>query len=162
MTDTEISYDDFLNEVHPMNMEFVTCLNDYLIDNGCRTEIKPAARSSVLSCVHKAGKKTVFNYVFRKSGMIARIYADNQHKYPELVRELPGSIKKIIADSPDCKRLLDPAACSSRCPKGYTFTLGGETHKKCRYNCFMIPVNPETSPHIRELVCKELEFRNAK
>ena len=55
----------------------------------------------------KLNKKTVMNWVFRKSGVLARIYG-NVGKYKDLIAALPAYMQKKIITSRNCKRLIDP------------------------------------------------------
>ena len=52
------------------------------------------------------------NWVFRKTGIWARIYGDNAGRYEEVIAALPAHMQKKMAASRDCKRLIDPDACS--------------------------------------------------
>lgn len=102
-------------------------------------------------------KKTTLNFVFRKSGLYVRIYADGLNNYADVLKDFPESLIKKIVNSPVCKRLIDPTDCSPTCPQGFTFELDVKRHQKCRYNCFLIPVIPEYIPAITSLVEGELK-----
>ena len=95
--------------------------------------------------------------MFRKSGLVIRVYGDYVHKYNDYLETLPIGMVKGIEKAPVCKRLIDITKCNSKCRMGYEFTLKGNHHQKCQYNCFMFPVNDENIPFIREFLERELE-----
>lgn len=72
-----ITYDDFLKTVESNNLSFVNDLHKAFLDKGCKVEIKEAKQGYVVTYVYMKGKKKIalMNYVFRKSGMLVRIYA---------------------------------------------------------------------------------------
>lgn len=154
-----ILFEDFLKDVNPFYHEFVEKLNGFLLQNGCSITMEPAKNGCLVSYRHTKTKRSVLNFVFRKSGLVARIYADNLNKYGDILTMLSESLIKIIKKAPDCKRLLDPAKCNGRCPMGYTFTLKDALYKKCRYNCFLLPVNFESMPFIKAAVECEIKER---
>ncbi len=57
---------------------------------------------------------------------MARIYPNHMADYMEVFDDIPEGVAKAIQDAPVCKRMLDPAACNSRCPMGYDFVLKGQ------------------------------------
>ena len=155
---TQIKYEDFLLEVSPDLIGFVNEMNDFLLNNDCKIEIKSAKNGYVVS--YSYNKRVVFNYVFRKSGMLIRIYADNISKYTDFLETLPESMLKEIEKASVCKRLIDPAKCNSRCPMGLDFTLKGTHYQKCRYG-LMFKMNSESTTFIRTFVENEVRERNA-
>ena len=155
------TFDQFLTDVSPDNLPFVLEAHENLSQKGYRTKVALAKNGYVLSYLHPKTKKTLLNYVFRKSGMLLRLYGDHYESYLDLVGSLPGPILTQIGKHPDCKRLLDPLACSSRCPMGYAFMAGDTLYRKCRYGCFLLPVNGETAPHLRALIERETRARDA-
>ena len=156
----EIPFENFLAEVSPQYVEFVTNLHDYLLTNGCKLKIETAKNGYVVSYSYAKTKRVFMNFVFRKSGLIARIYGDNVNKYIDFMQTLPAEMNKAIDKAPICKRLLDPTACNSRCSMGYAFEIGGNTYLKCKYNCFMFGVNDENIPFIKTFIENEIKERN--
>jgi len=154
------TFDQFLMDVLPDNLPFVLEVHENLVQRGYQTKVALAKNGYVLSYLHPKTRKTMLNYVFRKSGMLLRLYGDHFGTYLDLVRSLPAPILAQIGKHPDCKRLLDPTACSSRCPMGYAFAVGDTMYRKCRYGCFLLPLNRETAPHLRALVEKEAQARD--
>ena len=148
------SFKEFLSAVAPEYQAFVEKLNNKLIEQGCDLVIKEAKSGYAAS--YQLEKKTVMNWVFRKSGVLARIYGDNAGKYEDIIASLPAEMQKKMTTSRDCKRLIDPTACSDTCVKGFVYTLNGDTHKKCRNDGMFFLLTNETAEHIARLVCAEV------
>ena len=142
------SFKEFLSAVAPEYQAFVEKLNNKLIEQGCAAS-------------YQLEKKTVMNWVFRKSGVLARIYGDNAGKYEDIIASLPAEMQKKMTTSRDCKRLIDPTACSDTCVKGFVYTLNGDTHKKCRNDGMFFLLTNETAEHIARLVCAEVTVRKS-
>ena len=153
------SFKEFLSAVAPEYQSFVEKLNNKLIEQGCDLVIKKAKGGYAAS--YQLEKKTVMNWVFRKSGVLARIYGDNAGKYEEIIASLPAEMQKKMTASRDCKRLIEPTACSDTCVKGFVYTLNGDTHKKCRNDGMFFLLTNETAEHIARLVCAEVTVRKS-
>ena len=117
MAKEKASFQEFLSVVVPKHQAFAKELNNKLIAQGCSLVIKEAKNGYAAS--YQFEKKTVMNWVFRKSGILARIYGDNAGKYEDIVTSLPADMQKEMTTSRDCKRLIDPTACSDTCGKGF-------------------------------------------
>ena len=130
MANEKASFREFLTAVEPKHRAFVEKLNYKLIEQGCNLAIKEVKSGYAAS--YQLEKKTVMNWVFRKSGVLARIYGDNAGRYRDVIASLPADMQKKMTASRDCKRLIDPNACSGTCVKGFVYTLNGDTYKKCR------------------------------
>ncbi|MDL2324962.1 hypothetical protein LJC61_07430 [Ruminococcaceae bacterium OttesenSCG-928-A16] len=161
MSKDNFVFDDFLLDVTPETLPFVSGLHEYLLANGCGVKIQSAKSGYVVSYLHTKSKKVVANYVSRKKGLVMRIYGNNAAKYTAFIETLPATMKAEIEKAPVCKRLLDPTKCSSKCTMGNIFTLDGIEHKKCRYNSFMFLLTPESMPFIKSFLLQELTERNA-
>ena len=83
MVKEKVSFKEFQSAVAPEHQAFVGKLNNKLIELGCNLVIKEAKSGYTAS--YQLEKKTVMNWVFRKSGIMARIYGDNAGKYEEPV-----------------------------------------------------------------------------
>ena len=153
------SFKEFLSAVAPEYQSFVEKLNNKLIEQGCDLVIKKAKSGYAAS--YQLEKRTVMNWVFRKSGVLARIYGDNAGKYEDIIATLPAEMQKKMTTSRDCKRLIDPTACSDTCVKGFVYTLNGDTHKKCRNDGMFFLLTNETAEHIARLVCAEVTVRKS-
>lgn len=161
MPKEEIKFEDFLSNVSPENMDYISEIHKFMIENGCTVKIEAAKSGHVLSYLLPKTKKVIFNYVFRKSGLIIRIYGDNVSKYVDIMDALPSGMVKAVEKAPVCKRLIDPAKCNSKCSMGYIFDLNGTTYQNCRYNAFMFNVEAENYDSIREFIRRELKERTA-
>lgn len=153
----KLSYEDFIATIGEETRDFVQELHDILSENGCKIEVKSAKSGYVVSYLQN--KKTVLNYVFRKKGLLARIYANRVDQYAEIFKTFPEKLVKAIREAPLCKRLADPNSCNPKCSMGYDFMLGGERLQKCRYSAFQFLVCEENAPYLRAFLEKELEGR---
>ena len=149
------TFQDFLASVDGENQKFVSDLHDELTQLGCKIDVKAAKSGYVVS--YSLNKKTVANYVFRKKGLIARIYAGHIAQYMDVLDTLPDSMVRSIQEAPICKRLVDPAACNQRCSMGYDFILKGERLQRCRNNAFMFLLDEESRPHMKSLLLHEVK-----
>lgn len=147
------TFEDFLASVDVVNQKFVSDLHDELTGLGCKIEVKQAKSGYVVS--YSLHNKTIANYVFRKKGLIARIYANHIVQYMEVLDTLPDGMVKSIQEAPICKRLVDPSTCNQRCAMGYDFILKGERMQKCRNGAFMFLLSEENRPFVRTLLLNE-------
>lgn len=157
----QVGFEDFMAAVHPGTAPLVTALDETMRGGGCEVGIEPAKNGYVASYRHAKGGRVLANFVFRKKGLVVRLYADNIMQYMELLQALPEPMRAKIAGAPPCRRLINPDLCNPNCPKGYEFLLDGEGHQKCRYNCFMFFLDEGTHPYVERLVQRELALRNA-
>lgn len=154
---SEDLYMEFLNMVAPYDQSYVNALHQYMITQGCKVEIKPAKSGYVVS--YRLDKLVVANFVFRKGGVVFRLYGDGYSDYRDALESLPAAMKKEIERASACKRLINPDDCNSRCKMGYDFELDGNHHQKCRYNAFMFLITDESKPFIQSLAECEIEQR---
>ncbi|MCR0571138.1 hypothetical protein MKC54_21275 [[Clostridium] innocuum] len=153
------SFKEFLSAITPEHQVFVEKLNTELIEQGCDLVIKEAKSGYTAS--YQLEKKTVMNWVFRKKGVFARIYGDNAGKYEDIIASLPADMQKKMTTSRDCKRLIDPNACSDTCVKGFVYALNGDIYRKCRNDGMFFLLTNETAEHIAGLVCAEVIVRKS-
>lgn len=153
----KVSFNEFLLTVAPQYQSFVETLHDKLTEQGCTFIVKEAKNGYAVS--YQLDKKTIMNWVFRKSGILARIYGDNVGKYEAVLESLPADMQKQMLSSRDCKRLLDPNSCSPTCVKGFVYTLNGVINKKCRNDGMFFLLTNETAAPIATLVCAEITAR---
>ena len=154
-----IPFSAFVEAAGTAHTDFINSLHEFMTENNCKTEIKEAANGHVVSYVHKPSKRTVANYVFRKKGLMMRIYADNVPSYEEALANWPESMKAAVKKAGPCKRFLNPTECNSRCPLGFDFILDGERQQKCRYGGFMFFLDDETKPFLKEMTEREMRAR---
>lgn len=106
------SFNEFLLAVAPEHRVFVEKLNDKLLKQGCELVIKEV--KSGYTATYQLEKKTVMNWVFRKTGIWARIYGDNAGRYEEVIAALPAHMQKKMAASFSASEALS-AYTSSLC-----------------------------------------------
>ena len=159
MAKEKVSFREFLSVVATKHQAFVEKLNNKLIEQGCELVIKEAKSGYAAS--YQLEKKTVMNWVFRKAGVLARIYGDNSSKYEGVIASLPADMQRKMMTSRDCKRLIDPNACSDTCVKGFVYSLNNDVYKKCRNDGMLFLLTNETEEHIADLVCAELTVRKS-
>lgn len=145
----------FLNDIPASLQGFVLELDAFLISKGCKREIKVAKSGFVSSYIDLSTKKTLLNYVFRKTGVKMRIYAAKVANYDSILDDFPTKMKKEIIKAGDCKKLTG-ATCSPTCPAGYTFVMDGTENKKCRSTAFFHDLNEESSKYIWNLIESEV------
>ena len=159
MDEKNLSFDDFVNDVDPVYHEFVRQTHEYMLENECTLKMMLAKNGYVVSYQHGKKKRVIMNFVFRKSGLFARVYCDFIGHYSETLETIPEKMMKAVEKAPTCKRFKDPPSCNSKC-SGYLFTMKDKQHQKCRYNCFLFAVDEESIPFIRTLLENELKCRN--
>ena len=157
MAKEKLGFEDFISLVDSDNQLFVTKLHMELTDKGCKIQVKEA--KSGYAVAYLLNKKTLANYVFRKKGLILRIYANHINDYMEILDDLPNEMIVSVKKAPVCKCLIDPATYNQKCAKGYDFILKGERQQKCRYHAFMFLVNDESKPFIHNFVINEVMAR---
>jgi len=160
MDKKDLKFENFLMDVNPAYHEFVTQNHNFLLENGCGIKMDLAKNGYLVSYSDK-NKRVLLNFVFRKSGLVARIYGDGVNRYNDFIETLPDGMVKAIEKAPVCRRLIDITKCNSRCRMGYEFTLRGTHHQKCQYNCFMFLINDESIPFISDFLKRELSVRSA-
>lgn len=159
MPKSEYQFVDFLANVNPDCKDAVVIIHDTLTGDGYKTKIESKSNGFFVSYSHPKTKRSMLNLLFRKKGLIARIYGDNIGKYPEFLDSLPENMEKEIGKAGTCKRLIDPQDCNPRCVKGYDFFVRGNRYQKCRYSCFQFTMSPESIPAITEFIEKERAAR---
>lgn len=150
-------FQEFLAAVPGTMQSFVSDLDEYLTEKGCKCEIKSAKSGFVTSYTRPGSNLKLFNYVFRKTGIKVRIYAANVKQYESFLDSLPEKMKKDIKKATDCKK-LNGQPCTPNCKGGYTFSMDGEEYKKCRNMAFMPTLNGENSAYIRQMIEQEVQF----
>lgn len=147
------TFQDFLDSVTGDNKEFVSDLHDELTKLGCQTNVKLAKSGYVISYV--LNKKTIANYIFRKKGLYARIYAGHIAQYMAILDAFPDEMTHTIQKASICKRLVDPTTCNQKCSMGYDFFLKGEHLQRCRNSAFMFFMNEDSRPFVKSLLLSE-------
>lgn len=147
------TFPDFLASVTGDNKGFVRGLHDELTRLGCKTEVKLAKSGYVVSYI--LNKRTIANYVFRKKGLMARIYAGHIGQFMHILDTFPEQMVHTIHEAPICKRLVEPTACNQKCPMGYELLIKGERLQRCRNSAFMFFMNEGSRPFVKSLLLSE-------
>lgn len=141
---------DFFAAVAPQHQDFVRTAHEKLIEKGCKMRIESKASGLFVSYSHPKTKRSLLNFLFRKSGLFTRLYSDNINN--SIINSLPASMEKEINKALDCR------LCSDKCPKGYKFSMRGQAYNKCRYNAFLFAVTEESKGVLTEWIQKELSY----
>jgi hypothetical protein len=159
MAQVRVSFEQFIETVDMDDRPFVMDLNGYLLDNGCKATFEEKKSGFLASYKYGKPQRAVMNFVFRKTGMLARIYGERIGAYPDFLNTLPAIMVESIKGASMCKRLV-LSECSPKC-RGYDFTIGNERFQKCRYSCFEFLMTSESKPFIKSFVEHELKERMA-
>lgn len=149
------TFNDFLETVEERNREYVSKINDFLLSKGCGCAVKSAKSGFVVSYLRGDSKKTLMNFVMRKSGVQVRVYAARAGEYGDVLDMLPEKIKSKVKNSTDCRK-LNGTGDDPKCPGGYEFVMDGEVYKKCRNSAFFFPMSEENAPFVKMILEKEL------
>jgi hypothetical protein len=150
MAQAKISFEQFLEAVDTGNKPFVEDLHSYMLNHGCKVTFEEKKSGFLASYKYGKPQKAILNFVFRKNGMLARIYGERISGYPDFLNTLPPEMVKSIENAGICKRLVHNT-CSPKC-MGYDFTIGKEHFQKCRYCCFEFLMTGESNPYIKSFV----------
>ena len=151
---------EFYESVPDADKPFVKELDIIFVENGCQSEIKEARSGYVATYYYIKDKKkiSVMNYVFRKTGMKARIYARHVAWYEKFLDSLPNGMKQEIIKAGVCKKLSGLSECSPTCMGGYRFVMDGTAYVKCKNMAFMPTLCEENNLYIKEFVERELKY----
>ena len=153
-----MDFEVFIVEVDPQYQGFAREMHEYLLQNDCKLKMTSAKNGYVVSYQYGKKKRVLMNFVFRKSGLVTRVYADHINQYLDMLEAIPDNMKKAVEKAPKCKRFEETPGCNTKC-SGYVFNLSNIQHQKCKYNCFLFEVNDESIPFIKTMIEKELECR---
>ena len=164
------SFEDFLQNVADEYKEFVSQVQELLVTAGYIIKIEKKASGFFVSYADASTKKSMLNFLFRKTGLYIRLYATNCGQYADVLNELPDEIVKQITKAKDCDALAVPMAdgakciCNPRNPKqsmGYDFFINGVHYQKCRSACFYFHVDSASLPFLMKLIENENKCRMA-
>jgi len=159
MAPIKISFEQFLEALDANSLDFALSLNDYMINNGCKGTFEEKKSGLLGSYKHTKTKKSVINVLFRKQGLIVRIYGENIGSYSDFLNTLPEKMVQEIERAGACGHLTNNG-CSTKC-KGYDFTIRNQHFQKCRYSCFEFLVNDESKEYVKAFVENETQARLA-
>ncbi|MCL1862169.1 MAG: hypothetical protein FWF78_01220 [Defluviitaleaceae bacterium] len=157
MTQTKITFEQFMGVVDTDNEAFVRDLHGYLLDKGCKATFEEKKSGYLASYKYGKPPRAIMNFVFRKNGMLTRIYGERIGNYPDFLNTLPSEMIAHIENSGVCKRLVNNG-CSPKCV-GYDFMIGDSHFQKCRYNCFEFLMTEKSRPFIKSFIEHEIQER---
>ena len=159
MKNAEYKFEDFLLNVEDAYKDFVDNINLILLKKNYISKIESKASGFFVSYSHPKTKRGIFNFLFRKKGLLVRIYGDNCNKYSDLLNSLPENIINQIEKAGICKRLINPESCNQKCPMGYDFYIGKKHHQKCRNSCFYFEADSKSIPFLFKIIENEMKER---
>ncbi|MDR2956950.1 MAG: hypothetical protein LBU61_02050 [Coriobacteriales bacterium] len=162
MAKAKVNYDEFMSAVAPEHQGFADNLHNSMLEQGCSAKIELKPSGYFISYTHIQTKKKTVNLLFRKKGMITRIYGENIGHYQTFMDSLPPEMVEAIEKAPVCKRLINPDDCWSKCTMGYDFTIRSEHFQRCKYHCFEFVASLDSNPYVLEFVKNEVLARNAQ
>ena len=145
----EYTINDFIAATEPQHQNFVKTIHEGLIGKGCKIKIESKATGLFTSYKHPKTKRILLNFLFRKSGLLVRLYPVS--KTPKIPDRLTAAMIKEIDKAITCKY------CSEKCPKGYRFSIDGNAYDKCHYGAFLFAVTEESKPVITDWIKKEMD-----
>jgi len=157
MAQEKAGFEQFFATVDADNKHFVQEMHNYLLENGCKAAFEEKKNGFLASYKHGKPPRAIMNFLFRKQGMLTRIYGERIGGYPGFLNALPPEMVKSIESAGTCKRLVDNT-CSPKCT-GYDFMIGDAHFQKCRYNCFEFLMTQENKPFIKAFVEHEVAGR---
>jgi hypothetical protein len=160
MKEAAYSFEDFFAEVGENNREFVAKTHQTLVDDGYKFKVEFKASGFFVSYSFPKTKRSMINFLFRKQGLLVRIYADHFDRYADFLNLMPEKMEQEISKAHVCKRLINPDDCNPKCITGYDFHVKENRYRKCRYSCFQFAVDPENLPFLSEFIEKERKERN--
>ncbi len=107
----------FMGTVDERFRGFVSEINEYLTENGCKCDVKLQKSGYVVSYVLNSSKRTLATFISRKTGMKLRIYPEHIQEYQSFLDTLPEKVKKDIKKASVCKRLINPGDCNPKCTR---------------------------------------------
>ena len=157
MAQTKISFEQFIEAVDTDNKPFVVDLHTYLLDKGAKVTFEEKKSGYLASYKYGKPQRALMNFLFKKQGMLTRIYGERIAAYPDFLNTLPHEMVAAIEKAGICKRIVYNT-CSPKCI-GYDFIIGDGHFQKCRYGCFEFLITDESNPYILSFVKHELKER---
>lgn len=136
----EIVFNDFLGQLKTEESALAEVIDGLFMQGGCKREIKKSASGYTVSYLSAKTKKTLANFVCRKTGLKIRLMPPKPFECDDMVGSLPDNMRKDMTRGNECKRLSGADVCNPRCQMGYSFTVEGEKYNKCRSMAFLFAV----------------------
>jgi len=159
MEQTGYQFQDFLMQVPEEYEDFVHRVHGILSAAGCKVKIG-SSKTNLFSVKYTQGRRGVFNFMLRKRGFKASVYAANFAAYPDVLNRLPEGMVRQLAKTAACKNMASPPTCWDGCV-GYDIPIGDERYQKCKFGCFQFDVDSESMPFLLEMLERELQARQA-
>jgi len=153
------SFEDFIVNVGDLHTDFYNVINRLLTENEFIPKVELKRAGYALSYIQKANKKTILNFVSRKKGMFIRLYSNYADRYMDRIITLPDSMIKELKKGQECKRMINPDACNSKCKMGVNLIIDGETYGKCRYSALFFLIEAEKYEAIKGMIESEVKER---
>lgn len=153
-----IQFEEFLSNLNDREVPLAITIDEMYLSGGSKRNIKESASGFIVSYLSGATKKTIANFVCRKTGLKIRITPEKPFDCGELLNDLPENMRTDMIRGNTCKRLLGENVCNPRCAMGYAFTLDGENYSKCRAMAFMFSVTDANIGHIMAFIRKSLNL----
>jgi len=160
MEKTNYQFEDFLMSVGEEYKDFVHAVDKLLREEGCKVKVE-SSKTNLFSVKYTQGRRGIFNFMLRKRGFKASVYAANFAEYPKVLNSLPQSMVDQIAKAAACKNMLSPPTCWEGCV-GYDIPIGGEQYEKCKFGCFQFNVDSESMPYLLLMLESELKARGKR
>jgi hypothetical protein len=159
MAKEKYQFEDFLAEVGQEQKAAVIKIHESMTESGYKSKVEKKASGFFVGYTHPKNKRSLLNLFFRKTGLQARIYAENHKRYANFIDILPEEMEAQVAKATMCKRFLTPPECSDSCSAGYDILIRGNRYQKCRYSCFHFKANTKSLPVIIEFIELEKALR---
>ena len=159
MAQEKIDFEQFIKALDNDNKPFVSDLHNYLLDNGCKAAFEYKKGGCLASYKYGKPPRAAVNFLFRKTGMLTRIYGERIGNYPDFLNTLPCVMVESVKNASICKRLVLNKCSPSCC--GYDFMIGNEHYKKCQYSCFEFLMTGESNPYMKTFVEHEINGRSS-
>jgi len=153
------TFDDYVMNAGGLHVDFYNDINDMLSENEFAAKVELKKSGFALSYVQKSTKKTILNFVNRKKGTYIRLYGDHADQYFDYFTDLSEKMISEIKKGMDCKRMIDPSACNSKCKKGINMLIDGNVYGKCRYSALFFFLESEKYESIKEMLALEMKER---
>jgi len=162
MPKAKYQFEDFLVTVPPDLRSFIAETHEMLLSEGYKPKITVTKTTGFQLAYHqpkiKSVKGIILIFFLQNGKLVARIYADNCAKYPDVLNGLPKGIINQINSAPDCMKFANPQKCWTGC-LGYDFIIAGKRYQKCYVACFQLRVDFESVPYIIEIIKNESRER---
>ena len=163
MATAKYQFEDFLTSVNNDYKDFVITVHELFLQAGYKRKVESTKNHGLqLSYAEpkvKGVKGIVLIFLFRNDTLMARIYAENHGKYPDVLSDLPEKIVSQIDKADDCKKMIDPTKCWTGC-MGFDFHIRGKRYQKCYCNCFQLKVEAESMASLLALMQSEINGRH--